>query len=107
MCIFQPKYLSHKNKLFCRPRRRDMKIDMSYLLLKSQIQNKVSRNSITSFDQLINAAHRVGQSKNNKRVRPFENYDFKVMRPAAKLEEKCSQRKTRKSKRSGGTEMYR
>lgn len=103
-------FIIQKQALFAelpQPHPEDLQNDIICLLLKSQIQKNVSRNSITSFDQLINAAHRVEQSKNDKRVRRFENYDFKVMSSAAKLEEKCSQRKTRKSKRSGGTEMYR
>lgn len=68
-----------------RPHPEYVQIDMIYSLLKSQIKNKVPRESVASFDQLIPAAQRVEQSKNDKRVKRLKNNDFKAMRLPAKL----------------------
>jgi hypothetical protein len=87
------------------PHPEDVQINVIYSLLKPKIHKKVPRETIGSLNQLIDTAHRAEQSKNDKWVRRFEIYDFRAMRLAAKLKEKYSLCRTRKSKRSRGTEI--
>lgn len=85
-------FIKQKQDLFYqlpRPHSEEAQIDMIYSLLRPKIQMKVPRQSIVTFDQLIEAARRLEHKKYKKRVRRFERFDLKSMMPAGRLR-KCS-----------------
>lgn len=73
-----------------RPHPEDVQIDMIYSLLKSRIRRKVPRESVVSFDQLIGAAQKVEHSKYKRRVKRFQKFEYKALRPVSSALLKCS-----------------